>query len=598
MMKKKSFLLLLALLVLTISVPVLLPGQPDRDVEVRASISADKIGIDDVLIYTFTCKNIDNPPQPDVFHFKNFKVVQTSQSSEFRFINGVTSRYTNFLFYLTPLKTGQLTIPAVTYKYEGEEYKTQSFTVEVVQGSLAKPKPQKRQPWPRFPDEDFSSPFERKPRRQEIDIKVIPEVSKKNVVVGEQTIFKVRLYTRNDIRSPRLISNQSIPGFWQEWYPLPQVFETETRVLGGKQYTTAEITKVALFPTKPGPITIPSLKYELGVVVSDSFSLFGTVRPIQRFTPEITVNVSPLPPAAAGLPVGQFQLQVTPNKKEVDINDILTLKIRITGKGNIKTLNVPEFKSSNYYKIYPAKISRDSTYHQDRLSGFTEAEVPVAFKKTGLISFPSLEFRYFDPDTSRVVALNNQPITVNVTGTKEKEASAVTIARTEIIKTGEDIDFIKNGNVYNQDNHFYTSKYFMVILLVPFLINVLFLLKVFGFDRFISESALIKQKKLINRTIKSLEKARNYGDISPILENYLQGRTGLGLSEINNHTIGQLLDKYGVRDGDIKAFIRVKSQSESYRFSPDKDAKASGKELKNDVKRLKEILKRIDSKVK
>jgi hypothetical protein len=394
--------------------------------------------------------------------------------------------------------------------------------------------------------------------------------------MGEQVMFSVRLYTRNRVQGPRPVSNPSIPGFWQEWYPAPKVFNAENKVMGGKVYTVAEILKVALFPTKSGAITIPSIKFEMGLADADPFSFFSTTRPLYRSTPELTINVSPLPPAAQGLPVGQFRLNVTTNKKEVNVND--------------------KIKDSIYYKVYPAKISRDFDFQKDSLTGFAASEVPVSFKKTGLISFPPLEFKYFDPDTSRVVALKSQPVTINVTGQKEKEASVLSIPKTEIIKTGEDIDFIKAGKVYNQDENFYKSKYFIVILLLPFLLNIIFLLKVLVFDRVISQSTLLKQKKLINQTIKNLSHTRDYGDISPVLENYLKGKTGIGLSEINNHTISELLTKYGVHDGDIKTFIRIKSQSESSRFSPDKAT--SSKELKSDIKRLIEIIKRIDSKIK
>jgi hypothetical protein len=598
---RKRFGLVLILVILLASLPGFLPGQSGRDVEVKASISADKIGIDDVLVYTVTCKGIENPQQPEVSHFKDFRTAQTSRSSEFRFVNGVASYYTNFMFYLMPLKTGKLTLPPVTYQHEGKEYKTQFFTVEVVQGSLAPSQPQPTRPrtWPFDRDEDDPlAPFRRERQQQEIDIKVLPFVSKKNVLVGQQILFTVRIYTRNRIQGPRPVSNPSIPGFWQEWYPTPKVFDTENKVIDGKVYTVADILKVALFPTNSGPITIPSIKFEMGLADADPFSVFSTTRPIYRSTPELTVNVSPLPPAAQGLPVGQFRLNVTANKNEVNVNDILSFKIRITGKGNVKTVNVPEIKDSIYYKVYPAKISRDFDFQKDSLTGFAESEVPVSFKKTGLISFSPLEFKYFDPETSSVETLKSEPVTINVTGQKEKEESALSIPKTEIIKTGEDIDFIKTGKVYNQDENFYNNKFFMVILLVPFLLNVLFLLKVFVFDRFISQSTLLKQKKLISQTIKNLGNTRDYGDISPVLENYLKGKTGLGLSEINNHTISELLAEYGVHDGDINAFIRIKSQSESSRFSPDKTTAASSKELKSDIKRLIEILKRIDSKIK
>ena len=96
------------------------------DIEFKASINADKIGIDDILVYTITFKGINNPPQPDISSIKDFRTTQTSQSTEFRFVNGVSSYYTNFVFYLQPQKTGTLTIPPVSYDHKGEEKKSSS----------------------------------------------------------------------------------------------------------------------------------------------------------------------------------------------------------------------------------------------------------------------------------------------------------------------------------------------------------------------------------------------------------------------------------------------------------------------------------------
>ena len=43
-------------------------GFAEENVEIKASINADKIGIDDVLIYTLTFKGIDNPTQSALLH--------------------------------------------------------------------------------------------------------------------------------------------------------------------------------------------------------------------------------------------------------------------------------------------------------------------------------------------------------------------------------------------------------------------------------------------------------------------------------------------------------------------------------------------------
>ena len=610
-MKKRLYFILLGFLVLL----AVSPGLAAEDVEVNAVVSANKIGVDDTLVYTVTLKGINNPTQPDLSGFNDFRITQTSQSTEFRFVNGVSSYYTNFIYYLMPAKTGTLTLPPVTYEYQGKEYKTQTFKVEVVQGS-ASPPGQQTQPRRRVPsifddsDNFFNSPFRRSQPR-EIDIQLKAEVSKRKAVKGEPVLYRVLLYARNRVQSVNMASNQSFPGFWQEWFPVPQSINSERGQLDGKTYQVYEIRKAVLFPTQAGSVTIPAIKFELGLV-DDGVSLFADPRQVFRSTPDITLQVAEPPPQALGLPVGDFTFEVVPDKKEVDVNDILTLRVKVTArKGNIKTLEIPQFENTDYYKIYPAKITRDNGFDQNTLSGTAEAELPVSFKKTGLISFPALELKYFNPDAGIVVTHKSSAFSIKVAGVKEKQEGGVTYAQGEIIKKGEDIDFIKKGAIYHQEDYYYKTGLFNFLLAIFFIFNLLFLLKLYVFDRYVARHPALLKKRLLNRTINRLNRVSDRGEISPILEDYLKEKAGLGLSEINSHSIEALFSKHQVNDIDIKIFIRIKSASELSRFAPqlaagsagaapggDTNDKENGNTLAHDVKQLIEILKRIDGRIK
>jgi hypothetical protein len=567
-----------------------------EEIEITASVNSNKIGMDDVLVYTLKFKGIENPQQPGLSNLDNFKIAQTSRSTEFRFVNGVSSYYTNFVYYLMPLKKGTLTIPPVSYENEGKQYQSEPMRVEVVEGSVA-PKATPRRNQRRFGlDEDdfFSSPFQRRQQQEQIDVKLKPVLSSKQVITGEQVIFKILLYTRNRVESVNMISNQSFPGFWQEWASITNQIQGKTEIIDGKSYQVFKIRKAALFPTKTGQITIPSLKFELAML-TDSYSIFSNSRRIYRTTPEITIDVYPLPSGAANLPVGSFKFEVTPSKEEININDILTLQMKIRGRGNIKIINPPLFDNSEYYKVYPEKISRSSDFNGDAYEGRVNVEIPIAFKKIGRISFPPLEFKYVNPVNSKIITLRSKSFNVKVIGLKEKQENAVTIPRTEIIKKGEDIDFIKKGEIYDQQNYFYKTGTFRFLAYIFFVINIFVVLKIFVFDRYISQSQVLKKRILFNKTIKQLKDTHDYGEIFPILEAYLNQKTDLGLSEINNFKIEEIFEKYGVSNNDIKIFSRIKSESESSRFSP---LKKSDKELHEDLKTLIEILKRVDKKIK
>ncbi|HLP60708.1 MAG TPA: BatD family protein [Candidatus Deferrimicrobium sp.] len=611
MMKKKFYFTLLAILAALIISGTLAA----QDVEINAEISADKIGADDTLVYTVTLKGINNPTPPDLAGFNDFKIAQTSQSTQFQFINGVSSYSTNFIYYLMPTKTGSLTLPPVSYEFQGKAYKTQTFRVEVVPGSVApqqQPQQQRRVPSIFDDDDFFNSPFRRSQQPREIDIQLKAELSTRKALKGEPVMFRVLLYSRNSIQSVNMVSNQSFPGFWQEWFPVPQTINSQRGQLDGKTYNIYEIRKAVLFPTQTGSVTIPPIKFELALV-DDAFSAFSGSRQIFRSTPEMTVQVTELPPHAIGLPVGDFSFTVIPDKKEVDVNDILTLRVKITArKGNIKTLEIPQFENTDYYKIYPAKISRNTNFNQDTLSGVAEAEIPVSFKKNGLISFPALEFKYFNPGTGTVATHKSSPFSINVVGVKEKQESAGTLPQSEIIKEGTDIDFIKKGTIYNQEDYYYQTGLFKFLLAIFFIFNLGYLLKLFVYDRHIAQHPALVKKKLLNRTINRLHQVRGYEEISPVLEDYLKEKTGLGLSEIHSHTIERLFSKHQVHDSDIKVFIKLKTASELSRFAPQGatgtgtsggaatgvNVQESGSTLEHDVKQLIEILKRIDGRIK
>lgn len=577
-----------------------------RDIEVTASVNADKIGEEDVLIYTITFKGINNPPPPRVDLNTGFRVLQTSRSSEFRFVNGVSSYYTNFLYYLTPAKSGTLTIPEQEYKYQDKVYKTPAFTIEVVKGSVAPPA--SANPRPRgFPDifgedgeDPFNSPFTRR-KPEEPEIQLAAETSKKSVLKGEPVLFRVLLYTRGRIQSVNMLSNQTFPGFWQEWFPVPRSIEGERKRFNGRDYTVFEVRKAALYPSQTGKVTIPAMEFEVAPA-DDPFSFFSGGRPVRRSTKPIVIEVGALPANADNLPVGQFSFSVSSDKNEININEILTVRILFRSiSGNLKTVEPPVFESTDYYKVYPAKINRKNDYAGDAVNSTLEAEIPVSFKKNGLISFPSLEFRYFDPRRGGVAVLQSKAFNITVTGEKDREESAMTLPQSEILKTGEDIDFIKKGEIPGQQDSFHRSTFFMLLMVILFGFNVLFLLKRYIYERYIKSSGLLSRKKSLNKAIRGIEGLADFGGLAAVLERYFEEKTGAGLSEINNQSIRDMMDRAGVSSRDADSLVAIKSQSESFRFSPQTSgfaAAGAAEAWKEQARQVMDILKRMDDRIK
>jgi hypothetical protein len=588
-MKKTGKLLFSTVWILLLAAPFALPA---IEAEVTASINADKIGLDDTLIYTLTFKNINNPIQPDLTYWDDFKTLQTSRSSEFQFSNGASTSSTSFTYYLMPVRTGKLTLPPIHYSHEGRDYQTQSLTVEVVKGSLnPRPSPQTSQPSP-SEDDFFASPFQSQ-QPQAVDARLQAVISKKNCLKGEQLLFRILLYTRSRIEAVNMISSPSFAGFWQEWFPVPQSIAASSENVNGVIYQVYEIRKAALFANESGTLTIPALQFELQL--ADPASMFFGAKPVRRSTQALKINVSEPPTAAAGLPVGQFNFSVGCPQTSANSNDIVTLQMKISGSGNSKTIIPPTYQNDEYIQVYPAKISQENAYNPLALAGTVRVEIPVSFNKAGTVTFPSLEFKYLDPVSRSIISLRSQALSIAVSGDKMKQDKSMTLPQSAIVQKGEDIDFIKNGSIHDQSSYFYRQGWYAVVIILLFTINLFFLLRITLWQRYIIGSSLLKNRQILSLTLRRLARIQHYEDIAAILEYYCKEKSGLGFAEISNQKIGELLRGHHVPVKRIDEFLFIKTQAELAKFSP---LKKTQTELKSDLQSLRILLKEIDKKLK
>ncbi len=582
-------------IVFLITICVFLFPLSGAEVEFSASVDAETVGLDDYVIYTITFKGIQNPVSPDISSIGDFNVIQTSRSSEFKFINGESSSFINYIYYLSPLKEGTLIIPPVKYIYKGKLYKTEMFKIIAVKGSIRKVSPRKRRR-SIFDLDEGMSPFESsRSVPTEIDVKLKALVSKKKLLIGEQIIYKVLLYSRNRIESVNLISGQSFPGFWQEWYPVKRSIDGSREVIDGKEYQVYEIRKAALFPSETGELQIPSVRFELSLS-DNSFSFFSAPKKISRSTNNIKIKVENIPGNNGSFPVGNMKLTVTSLKSELNINELLSIIVRVKGFGNIKTVKIPEFVSGDDFDVFPSKITRKTDYKESGIFGVITAEVPVSFKRAGHVTIPSLEIKYFDPVAYKVKISRSKEFVINVTGVREERSDAENIISGGVSKRGSDIDFIIKGRIWEQKRFFYQSLLFRIILLLIIMLVIFVFLYEYVIKVHILGNKNYLKKKSVSNLLGRLDNIKDYGEVFQIIEEYIEEKTGIPRSEINNIRIENIFSSSGIGKRDIETFLRIRTESELSRFSRSTIKTLS--QIKDEISGLKNLIKKIDSKLK
>ena len=387
-------------------------------------------------------RSVDRDPVlPDLAPFAQYLGSGTSTSMEMA--GGRTTVALTVQYRFQALQEGTFEIEPIQVEVGGQSYGTEALELIV---SSAPPSPGGSTGRPEI---DGIAPT---------DLFVTAEASRTTVLEGEPLTVEYRIWTRVDVTSYNLTSVPEHEGFWVEELGQVSQPQVEQLVRDGQQYTTAVIRRVALVPAGAGERTIEPLGIEAQVRVRrgrDPFggllgrsSLFGTtVVPTSVLSNPLTIEVEPLPPGRpepfSGV-VGSLDIAAAVDRDSVDANEAVTLTIRVSGQGNIRTIPDPVLEFPRDFEVFPPEITESVQPSGDGLSGSKTFEYVVIPRSPGGRLIPSVSMSYFDPagDRYRTVTTDELPLTV----TGEVGDVPVALQRFGVTQLREDIRFIRLGD--------------------------------------------------------------------------------------------------------------------------------------------------------
>jgi hypothetical protein len=144
--------------------------------------------------------------------------------------------------------------------------------------------------------------------------------------------------------------------------------------------------------------------------------VFGQVREREMTLHAPVQAVEVLAPPSKGQPVGyngavgRFDVRADLAPSSGAMFAPMTLRIEVTGQGNLDRVSLPGLASSSSWKTYPpsAKLTPEGT------KIFEQAVVPQA---SGRLELPSMSFSYFDPERNQYVTRATTPIMAEVAAT-------------------------------------------------------------------------------------------------------------------------------------------------------------------------------------
>ncbi len=571
------------------------------------------------ISFTFQGKDINGTSNFKAPSFGSFMVLSgPNQSTSMQIINGAASGSVSYTYYLQPKGVGKYTIGSASIDYDGKTYSSQPLPITVVQGTP--PKQNK-------PSAQNSQSVSANEIGDNLFIRATAD--RKTVYMGQQVTVSYKLYTRLAIASQMSVNKlPSYEGLWAEEINVPNNITFTTEMVDGKQYRVGLLKKVALFPSQYGelsvtpmvldiPVQLQQRKKSSGNIFDDFFNdpFFNNYKTVNYTAKSNTIklNVLPLPskdvPKSFNGAVGDFSMSSKLSTTQTKTNEPLSLKIDLSGKGNIQLLSMPEVNFPQGFDKFEPKtteqINRDGT-----IDGKKTFEYLIVPRTPGKKTIPPIEFSYFNPAKKSYVTLQTPTYNIEVAqGKNIQGGNAAGLTKEEIKVLGQDINYIKtdDNDLFKGSSLAIDSVGFWTATGLPFMLLAGLIVWKKRTDKLNSNLQLLRYQRAEKvaktrfKTAKTLMEASDqnafYTEISAALFGYLEDKLHISKSEIS---LERAVEELNARNIDPSLNNTLKDcieKCEYARFAPSKDGRAEMNEMYNELTNvIIEIEKSITSK--
>jgi len=395
--------------------------------QVSAFTDKQTLALNEYLILTVTISGDNaNSAKVDIPSMPNFSASSSARSTQISIINGRISSSVEYTYYLSPKYIGKTTIPPIPVSIGKEKFLTKEIEITVTAARASQPYQNYRQQSPNIPQSQRQNLANRPQKGTPLDklVFVKAETDKKTAYPGEQITMRFRFYTAIPIaRNPEYYPPKLSNLFLED---LPPISNGE-EIINGVRYYYSEL-KTALFAINSGKASIGPAEVIAQIQKEEDldpfdpnfmqkfFSGFTNYEEVRRKTSKIDLNILPLgenaPKEFSGA-VGNFFISSILDKKETKQGEPLNLTLKITGKGNIKDISMPELNDDEI-KVYDSLSSYNLTKHNGIVGGEKKITYIISFKEAGYREIPPIKFCFFNIDTKKYETIYTQPIKVKV----------------------------------------------------------------------------------------------------------------------------------------------------------------------------------------
>ncbi len=511
-----------------------------------------------------------------------------SVQSSYQMINGHTSSSSSitYTYIVAATKNGTFTIPPAHVVVNGKSIASNSLTIKVSGSAQGNSGSRNRQN-----DADGTELRDAGSQISGSDLFIKVSASKKRVHEQEPILLTYKVYTLVSLTQLRG-DMPDLKSFYTQEVELPQQKSFSIETVNGRPYRTCTWSQYVMFPQMTGKLEIPSITFE-GIVVQqnrniDPFEAFfnggsGYVEVKKKIVaPGIEIQVDPLPerPANFSGGVGSFNISAQLDKTEAKANDPVSMRVIVSGTGNLKLIKQPVVKFPSDFDQYDAKITDKTKLTANGLEGSKVYDILVVPRHQGKYEIPPVEFTYFDTSSNSYKTVKSEAFTLDVAKGSGSGGVSDFSEQQGLQELNKDIRHIKTGALSQQgiDSFFFGSTAYWIWLVVLVLIFVS-LFVVFR-KRAVEHADVTKMrgKKANKVATKRLKKAARlmadnkpgefFDEVLRALWGYVGDKLSIPVEQLSHDNISSRLSERNVDETTVAQFMEALDECEFERYAP------------------------------
>ena len=538
-----------------------------QNITVSADVTPKIIGINETATLRVTIsanQQLGNIAPPQLKALPEFNVSHGGSSSQYNLTGNQISVSVTWTYMLRPKKVGQFTVSDIRIPHGNKIYIADPISLQVL--------PTSKKPLQSESTQDvFTDPFSSSTH------KVEASVDNLRPYVNEQIIYTFRyLYTARipSFNSPKYTP----PSLRQFWTAELERKRAQRQVIDGTLYWIEEI-RVGLFPITAGRVTIEPAKLSLPLST-------GRGRPQSSnvlITNPVEVDVRPLP--QEGKPtnfvgtVGQYRIHAQTDRQTIEAGDGLTLRVQVSGTGNIETVPAPTVPTLPNMAIYDPQITDSIGVVDSKVRGSRTYEYVIIPSKEGDWTIPAIDYPYFDPQMESYQVARTVPITIDVlpnpNGVVGTTPAHTTQSDLHLLK--QDIRYIKPDSLKLSNQPLQPHKHvsFWVVQALP----IVAVLSVWFYRQRQAkrDPKQLQEQYAARNALQIIEDAKEHSTTQPTvfystlangLYQYIGDIFGISPGGLNPELVRQRCEVAGFPESAIAQIVDTLTQCDYVRFAP------------------------------